>query len=108
MDKEEVRELLQVVKGYYPKFQINQLVADAWAESLKHKNFKDMTEKLKEYAEADTEGRNFTLAKLLHTGPKETNVWMNWKYRKEMNIAYCGGNSYMDQDGLLWARPEEQ
>ena len=104
MTRDEVKELHRQIFMFYPKFESRPEMIDVWADMMEKLPYEVAIKNLHKYIETDELGRVPTLAKLLRTD-LERGVDFDEKYRESMQLYWYDDDTYIDQNGLLWAYP---
>lgn len=104
MTREEVVELCKKIYTFYPKFETRTDMIDAWAERMKDLPYEVAVNNLHRYIEQDDIGRVPTIARLLQAGVYR-GADFDEKYRENLQLWRYDKDTYIDQNGLLWAYP---
>ena len=106
MTRDEVKELHRQIFMFYPKFESRPEMIDVWADMMKDLPYDVAIRNLHRYIETDDLGRVPTIAKLLRTDLTR-NADFDEKYRAELQLYWYDKDTYIDQNGLLWAYPAQ-
>ena len=107
MTRDEVKELIRAIDTFYPKkIQATTELIDAWARKLEYIDMKTAMKNLDDYVDQDEAGRVPTIARIIRTDKLQSGVSYNMEYRKTMKLTYWDKDTYIDQNGMLWAYPE--
>lgn len=106
MTRDEVKELIKAVNGYYPKFTASTNIIDAWYRKLQYIDFQVAMDNLDAYVDQDEAGKVPTIARILRTDRLQPGVDYDMDYRKTMRLRKYDDDTYIDQNGYLWAYPE--
>lgn len=104
MTKNEVITLMENIKVFYHNFSFPPDLVQAWYDRLKDMPYEVAKGNLDRYVEEDEMGRTPTLARILKT-TRSTGI-DEWKwYRENMVLKYHDDYTFEDQNGYLWAYP---
>lgn len=105
MTKNEVIKLMENIKTFYHNFSFPPDLVEAWYDRMKDMPFETAKKNLDRYVAEDEIGRMPTIAKIMRM-PVGGNV-DEWKsYRENMVLSYFDQDTYIDQNGYLWAIPQ--
>ena len=105
MTKNEVIKLMENIKTFYHNFSFPPDLVEAWYDRMKDMPFETAKKNLDRYVAEDEIGRMPTIAKIMRM-PVSGNV-DEWKsYRESMVLSYYDQDTYIDQNGYLWAIPQ--
>lgn len=105
MTKNEVIKLMENIKTFYHNFSFPPDLVEAWYDRMKDMPFETAKKNLDRYVAEDEIGRMPTIAKIMRM-PVGGNV-DEWKaYRESMVLSYYDQDTYIDQNGYLWAIPQ--
>lgn len=105
MTKSEVVKLMENIKTFYHNFSFPPDLVEAWYDRLKDIPYESAKKNLDRYVEEDEIGRMPTLAKIMRIS-SSANV-DEWKaYREKMVLSFFDKDTYIDQNGYLWAYPQ--
>lgn len=107
MTKNEVIKLMENIKTFYHNFSFPPDLVEAWYDRLKDMPYETAKKNLDRYVAEDEIGRMPTIAKIMRM-PVGGNV-DEWKaYRENMVLSYFDRDTYIDQNGYLWAYPQAE
>lgn len=105
MTKNEVIKLMENIKTFYHNFSFPPDLVEAWYDRMKDMPFEMAKKNLDRYVAEDEIGRMPTIAKIMRM-PVSGNV-DEWKsYRENMVLSYYDRDTFIDQNGYLWAIPQ--
>ena len=105
MTKNEVIKLMENIKTFYHNFSFPPDLVEAWYDRLKDIPFEKAKKNLDRYVEEDEIGRMPTLAKIMRVSASgNVDEWKS--YRESMVLSYFDKDTYIDQNGYLWAIPQ--
>ena len=104
MTKSEVLKISERIKVFYNTFKMPPDLLEAWYERLKNLPFEVVSKNLDNYIANDEVGRAPTIAKLMKMTSSQ-GVDFDLEYRKHLRLSYYDDDTYVDQNGLLWAYP---
>ena len=105
MTKSEVLKISESIKVFYHTFKMPPDLLEAWYDRFKDIPYEVVENNLNNYIANDEIGRPPTIAKLLKSTTMSPNVDYNEEYRKSLHLYYYDKDTYIDQNGLLWAYP---
>lgn len=107
MTKNEVIKLMENIKTFYHNFSFPPDLVEAWYDRMKDMPYETAKKNLDRYVAEDEIGRMPTIAKIMRM-PVGGNV-DEWKsYRENMVLSYYDRDTYIDQNGYLWAYPQAE
>lgn len=104
MTKSEVLKLSESIKVFYHTFKMPPDLLEAWYDRLKDLPYDLVAANLNNYIANDEVGRPPTIAKLMRV-TMSIGVDCDKEYRKHLRLSYYDDDTYIDQNGLLWAYP---
>ena len=105
MTRDEVKELHRQIFMFYPRFESRPELIDAWHERLKDMPFETALSNLNKYIAEDENGRVPTIAKIMRISTTAgVDEWIS--YRENMVLRYYDDDTFIDQNGYLWAYPQ--
>ena len=108
MTRDEVKELIMAVNGYYPRFTASTNIINSWYHKLQYIDFETAMKNLDEYVDQDEVGRVPTIARILKTEKLQAGVDYDLEYRKTLKLKRYDNETFIDQNGLLWAYPQKE
>ena len=107
MTRSEVIKLMENIKVFYHNFSYPPDLVEAWYERLKDIPYEAAKRNLDRYVAEDEIGRMPTIAKIMRVS-SSGNV-DEWKsYRQNMVLSYYDKDTFIDQNGYLWAEPGKE
>ena len=106
MTRSEVIKLMENIKVFYHNFSYPPDLVEAWYERLKDISYESAKRNLDKYVAEDEIGRMPTIARIMRIS-SSGNV-DEWKsYRQKMVLRYYDDDTFIDQNGYLWAEPKQ-
>lgn len=106
MTKNEVLKLMENIKVFYHNFSYPPDLVEAWYERLKDIPYEAAKRNLDRYIAEDEIGRMPTIAKIMRVSNSgNVDEWRT--YRENMKLTYYDADTYIDQNGYLWAMPKQ-
>ena len=107
MTRDEVKDLHKQIFMFYPRFESRPELVNAWHDRLKDMPYETALANLNRYIAEDENGRVPTIAKIMRVSVSGTVD--EWKaYRENMVLSYYDKDTYIDQNGYLWAYPQAE
>lgn len=105
MTKMETIKLMEQIKVFYHNFSFPPDLVEAWYERLKNIPYDTAISNLNKYIAEDELGRTPTIAKIMRVS--NSSAVDEWKsYRENMKLQHYDSDTYIDQNGYLWAYPQ--
>ena len=101
----ETIKLMEQIKVFYHNFSFPPDLVEAWYERLKDIPFETALKNLDKYIAEDEMGRTPTIAKIMRVSVSSAvDEWRS--YREKMVLRHYDSETYIDQNGYLWAYPQ--
>ena len=106
MTRSEVIKLMENIKVFYHNFSYPPDLVEAWYERLKDIPYESAKRNLDKYVAEDEIGRMPTIARIMRVSASgNVDEWRS--YRQNMVLRYYDDDTYIDQNGYLWAEPKQ-
>ena len=107
MTRSEVIKLMENIKVFYHNFSYPPDLVEAWYERLNSIPYESAQKNLDRYVAEDEIGRMPTIARIMRVSASgNVDEWRS--YRQNMVLRYYDDDTYIDQNGYLWAEPRKE